>query len=124
MDRAPDGGVVITDYKTGRPQTQEDADESLQLSIYALAAREQWGYRVECLVLHNLEGNAQINTSRSDTELLEAQRKVETIAGRIASGEFAAKPGIHCGFCVYRVLCPRTEKRIPEPASSVAALTN
>ena len=38
-----DGGVVITDYKTGKAQSQEDSDESLQLSIYALAAREKWG---------------------------------------------------------------------------------
>ena len=57
IDRAAGDGVVITDYKTGRPKSQEDADESLQLSIYALAAREKWGYRAERLVFHNLEGN-------------------------------------------------------------------
>lgn len=124
MDRTPDGAVIITDYKTGRAQTQEDADESLQLSIYALAAREQWGYRVQRLVLHNLEENAQIETCRSDAELTEAQRKVETIAAKIASGEFAAKSGIHCGFCAYRVLCPKTEKRIPEPVSLAGAATS
>ena len=32
---------MIVDYKTGKPKTQEDADDSLQLSIYALAARDK-----------------------------------------------------------------------------------
>src|SRR5205807_6281181 len=44
IDRAPNGQVVIVDYKTGKARDQEDAEESLQLSIYALAARERWGY--------------------------------------------------------------------------------
>ena len=50
MDELADGRVVITDYKTGKPQSQEDADESLQLSIYAIAAQEKWGYRADHLV--------------------------------------------------------------------------
>ena len=33
-------GVRIIDYKTGRAKSQDDADESLQLSIYALAAKQ------------------------------------------------------------------------------------
>src|SRR5205823_2551922 len=33
--------VELIDYKTGRPRSQKDADKSLQLSIYALAARRQ-----------------------------------------------------------------------------------
>src|SRR5947209_17936828 len=45
IDRIGDCGVTITDYKTGKPQSQEDADESLQLSIYALSAREGCDYR-------------------------------------------------------------------------------
>jgi RecB family exonuclease len=39
IDRsAPDGSVAIIDYKTGKARDQEDADESLQLSLYAIAA--------------------------------------------------------------------------------------
>ncbi len=68
IDRTGDGGVTITDYKTGKPQSQEDADESLQLSIYALAAREKWGYRAERLVFYNLEENAAVITTRSELQ--------------------------------------------------------
>ena len=42
------------DYKTGKPKTQEDADDSLQLSIYALAARHM-GFTASSLVFINLE---------------------------------------------------------------------
>lgn len=119
IDRSGDC-VVITDYKTGRAKTQEDADESLQLSIYAMAAHEKWGYRADRLVFHNLDGNTQVVTRRSDAELNAAAMKVTAIAGEIAAGKFDAKPGIHCGFCAYRVLCPKTEKRIPETLVSAA----
>jgi RecB family exonuclease len=114
MDQGPDGTVIITDYKTGRPKSQEDADDSLQLSLYALAARAEWGYRAAHLIFHNLEGNSTICTQRSEMQLEEAKLTVADIATKIAAGEFAPKPGIQCGSCAYRLLCPKTEKRVPE----------
>jgi DNA helicase-2/ATP-dependent DNA helicase PcrA len=114
MDRMASGEVVITDYKTGKPQSQEDADKSLQLSIYALAARESWGYRVHHLTFHNLEGSSSVTTHRDDRQLQEAALRVETVAASIVQGQFEAKTGFHCSFCRYRNLCPATEKRVPE----------
>ena len=124
IDRGSGDAVVITDYKTGRPQTQDDADDSLQLSLYALAAREQWGYHVERLVLHSLDGNIEVSTTRSEKQLQAAKMKVEEIASKIASGDFTAKPGVQCGFCAYRVLCTKKEKRIPELVSLAGAGTS
>lgn len=112
IDKLSDGQIAITDYKTGKPQSQEDADESLQLSIYALAAREKWGYRAQHLVFCNLEDNSSVVTHRSDIQLEEAKLKVEDVAVRIAAGDFEPKRGFHCGFCAYRNLCPATEKRL------------
>jgi len=110
IDKLANGEVVITDYKTGKPQSQEDADESLQLSIYALAAKAKWGYRVKHLVLHNLAENTYATASRSALQLEEAKLKVQNVAGQIAAGEFDPKPGFHCRFCAYYSLCPSTEK--------------
>jgi DNA helicase-2/ATP-dependent DNA helicase PcrA len=112
MDRASDSRVVIIDYKTGKPRSQEDADESLQLSLYAIAARECWEKNPERLVFYNLETNAAISTTRSELQLQEAKAEVEEVAKKIASGHFDPTPGFHCGFCAYRRLCPATEKRL------------
>jgi DNA helicase II / ATP-dependent DNA helicase PcrA len=120
IDTLPDGQIVITDYKTGKPRSQKDADESLQLSIYAWAAREKWGYRADRLVFYNLEENSAVATTRNEMQLNEARRKVEEVAAKIAAGEFHPRPGFHCRFCAYRSLCPATEKRvysIARPAS-------
>lgn len=128
IDRAscdnPGDRVVITDYKTGKPKTEEDADKSLQLSLYAVAARENWGYHTERLVFHNLDGNTAISTTRSDIELEEAKLKVEEVAEKIAAGKFEPTPGFHCAWCSYRLLCPKTEKRVPELLSIAAAQKN
>ncbi len=111
IDRLESGRVTITDYKTGKPQIQEDADESLQLSIYAMAAQEKFGYDVDRLMFYNLTENSIVTTRRSEQQLQEARHKVQDVAAKIAEGRFEAKPGFYCSFCSYRNLCPKTEKR-------------
>ena len=118
IDRRPDDSVAIVDYKTGKARDQEDADESLQLSLYAIAAKEKWGYTVGALVFHNLEENVPVITTRSEGQLLAARGRVEAAAQGIADGKFEAKPGMHCNFCAYRSLCPEKEKRIPHRMES------
>jgi DNA helicase-2/ATP-dependent DNA helicase PcrA len=112
IDKLEAGKVAIIDYKSGKPQDQEDADESLQLSIYAIAAREKWGYEADQIAFYNLATNSQVTTRRSDIELQDAKARVEEVAHRVAVGKFEPKPGFHCTFCAYRSLCPATEKRI------------
>ena len=113
IDRRPDGTVAVVDYKSGKTKDQEDADKSLQLSLYAIAAQEKWGYNVGVLIFHNLEENVPIVTMRSTSDLLAARERVTAAAQGIADGIFNAKPGNHCNFCAYRSLCPEKEKRIP-----------
>jgi DNA helicase-2/ATP-dependent DNA helicase PcrA len=118
IDRLDGSRVVITDYKTGRPKSQEDADKSLQLSIYALAAREKWGYQADQVAFYNLEENSSVVTRRSESQLQECKQKVEEVARKIAANEFDAKPGFYCSFCAYRSLCPATEKRLHTPPAA------
>src|SRR5581483_10363799 len=110
--RVKDGAVAITDYKTGKPQSQDDADDSLQLSIYALAAQQMWGYAVDRLVFYNLQVYTSVITQRERSELEEARQTVETVAAKIADGRFEAKPGFYCAFCAYANICPAREKPI------------
>ena len=120
IDRRSDGTVAIIDYKTGKARDQESADESLQLSLYAIAAREKWKYQVGALVFHNLAENIPVMTYRSESDLLSARVSVEEAAKGIAQGVFEAKPGQHCNFCAYRSLCPEKEKRIPRLTTAKA----
>ena len=124
IDRTGPDTVAIVDYKTGKPKSQEDADESLQLSLYALAARETWGMRADRLIFHNLENNVPVFTTRNDAELEAAKLRVQKAADGIAEGKFAADPGYHCAFCPYRNLCPATEKVVAAPQKKSASRAN
>ena len=124
IDRTGADTVAIVDYKTGKPRSQEDADESLQLSLYALAAREIWGKRADRLILYNLENNTPVCSTRTDAELEAAKLRVEEVAERIARGEFPSKAGYHCAFCPYRNLCPATERAVAAPQKRSASRIN
>jgi DNA helicase-2/ATP-dependent DNA helicase PcrA len=115
IDRLEDGSVRIVDYKTGEPKSEKYADESLQLSIYALAAAQKWDYKASALMLQNLKDGSMAVTHRDEKELAEATEQVREAAANIAAEEFAAKTGRHCGWCAYRSLCPATEKSLPLP---------
>ena len=112
LDRIAGARVAIVDYKTGAPKKPEEADDSLQLSLYALAARDQWGLEPERLAFYNLDGNQEVATTRTPEELRAVEERVAEVAARIAAGEFEANPGRHCAWCVYRELCPATEPRL------------
>jgi len=120
IDERPDGSVSIVDYKTGKARDQESADGSLQLSLYAIAAKEKWGFEVGALSFYNLEDNVPVVTTRAESDLLAARNRVQDAAEGIASGEFKARLGMHCGFCAYRSLCPEKERRIPRVATASA----
>jgi ATP-dependent exoDNAse (exonuclease V) beta subunit len=121
MDRvdAVDGGVVITDYKSGRPWDEDMADDSLQLSIYALAAR-QLGMKPVSLVIHNVENDSQIRTTRSEADLAGAEGEVKAVGNSIAGGDFEPKSGRHCNWCGYRAICPATEQKFFPSAVAAA----
>ena len=42
VDELPDGSFELIDYKTGRPKSEDDLRDDVQLSLYQLAARESW----------------------------------------------------------------------------------
>ncbi|MGB7437169.1 MAG: ATP-dependent DNA helicase, partial [Candidatus Acidiferrum sp.] len=50
--------VEIVDYKTGKPKKEADVRKGLQLSIYALAAREIFEWNPVRLVFHYLQDNS------------------------------------------------------------------
>jgi len=112
IDRITGKRVAIIDYKTGRPRTDDHARKSLQLSIYAIAAREKWDYDAERLAFYNLADNSEVSCKRDQRQLDDACRRVAEVAAAIKAGNFDPKPGYHCLWCAYRNLCPATEERL------------
>ena len=111
-------GYVIVDYKTGNPKPQKIADDSLQLSIYAMSMGP--GKPVKTLIFQNLEDNSTVETTRAPEDLRESEARIAAVAAGIAAGQFAAKVGRHCNWCAYRAICPEMEVIVPASAREIA----
>jgi DNA helicase-2/ATP-dependent DNA helicase PcrA len=112
IDRLPDGRARIIDYKTGKSKSQEDAEESFQLSIYAIAAQRVWQLEPAALAFYNLDNNTVVEAARTPAALAEAEQRVADVAQKIREGRFDAKPGGHCQWCAYRSVCPEKEEKV------------
>ncbi|MGH9431579.1 MAG: RecB family exonuclease, partial [Terriglobia bacterium] len=106
------GGVAheLIDYKTGRPRTQKDADQSLQLAVYALAARELHGAIPARLTFYNLTDNRAVSSVRTEEKLRESLDELRAVAREIRDGAFEANPGFHCRWCSFVSICPAHEQ--------------
>jgi RecB family exonuclease len=120
-DRQADGTIAIVDYKTGAAKDQEEADESLQLSIYAMAAEQMWNQIPARLAFYNLETNATSETQRTPEELTATKHRIVEVASLIRDGRFDPKPGQHCMFCGFREVCPKQEEPIWHVAAAMLA---
>ncbi len=110
LNSARSNRVELVDYKTGRPRSQKDADDSLQLSIYALAAREQFKLDPARLTFYNLTSNEPVSSARTEKDLEEAQSKIREVADAIRGLNFPATPGYVCRHCDYVPICPAHEE--------------
>jgi ATP-dependent DNA helicase UvrD/PcrA len=102
--------VELIDYKTGNPRSQKDADKSLQLSVYALAARDQLDLEPRRLVFYNLSNNQPISTVRTAKELEEVRQKIMEVAAEIRRMIFPPAPGFACRYCEFVPICPAHEE--------------
>jgi superfamily I DNA/RNA helicase/RecB family exonuclease len=108
VDGLPSGGIEVLDYKTGRLSSQKGVDESLQLSIYALACRDALGLGTpEKVTLYFTEAAIRMSTTRTDEQLDAAREELLARAAVIRSGDFRATPSHDaCHRCDYRAICP------------------
>jgi len=104
--------VEIVDYKTGKPKKDADAKKDLQLSLYALAAKEIFEWNPVRLVFHYLQNNQIQVSTRDSKQLDEAQKIVQETAADIRAGEFPPNPGFICRSCAYKPICPTHEEAL------------
>ena len=106
----PDQSVELVDYKTGRPPTQKDADKSLQLSVYALAARDELHLNPTKLTFYSLTSNEPVRTVRTSKSLDLVVTEIRGVAEQIRKQLFPPKPGFACKYCDYELICPAHEE--------------
>ncbi len=111
VDELPDGSFELIDYKTGRPKSEDDLRDDVQLSLYQLAARESWEVDARAGSYYYVLDNEKVPVAHSDDELARVKATVEEIADGILEQEFEPKPSYElCSFCDYRIICPAAEK--------------
>ncbi len=109
INRLDGDKIEIVDYKTGTPKDETSARKSLQLSIYALAARDVLEKTPARLSFYNLVSNEAVSAGRSTAQLEKASVQIQETAAGIRAREFAPAPGYLCKFCDFRLLCPAHE---------------
>ncbi|MGD0908725.1 MAG: ATP-dependent DNA helicase [Candidatus Acidiferrales bacterium] len=117
VNRLAGGGEEIIDYKTGKPGNEEKARKDVQLSVYALAAREVFDWSPSRLTLYYLQTNHPVSTTRDDKKLNKVRSEIQEAAADIRAGNFPAKPGFACKFCDYESICPAQEQGAAASAS-------
>jgi RecB family exonuclease len=110
IERHYPGQLRVIDYKTGSSQpTLKQAQESLQLGFYLLAARADpeltaQGKPSEAQFWHPTKDNPVRKFDPSN--LASVESKLRTIGAGIASEAWPATPGAHCRYCTVRLICP------------------
>lgn len=97
----PDGGLELVDFKSGSGREREDAGESLQLPLYAMATARKHGLRPGdvAYTYYYLRDGAEHRVVPSGGTFDATTERVERIMRAIEEGRFEAPPGCTCYAC-------------------------
>ena len=111
VDRLPSGEYELIDYKTGRPKSVEQLAGDVQLSLYAIAAREAWGLEATRGAYYYLLDDEKVAVA-GDADRADWIRGVTLqVAEGIRAQEFEPTPSPRsCKLCDYRLVCPASER--------------
>ncbi len=111
VDQLPGGGYELIDYKTGRPKSEAQLADDVQLSLYAVGAREAWELDASRQAYYYLLDDRKVSVPDDDGRRAEWIREVTMEVGEgILSQGFEPTPSFTaCSFCDYRLVCPAAE---------------
>ncbi|HWE11788.1 MAG TPA: ATP-dependent DNA helicase [Solirubrobacteraceae bacterium] len=112
VDRLPDGEYELIDYKTGRPKTAGQLADDVQLSLYAVGARESWHLDASRQAYYYLLDDQKVEVPMDEGDRGEWVREVAMeVAEGILSQGFEPTPSFAaCSICDYRLVCPAAER--------------
>jgi len=113
IDRLAEGSDAryeLIDYKTSRPRTAEQLADDVQLSLYALAAREAWQLESSRQAYYYVLDDLKVPVPRSERDEEEVRDTVLEVGEGILSQAFEPTPSQRaCAICDYRIVCPAAE---------------
>jgi DNA helicase-2/ATP-dependent DNA helicase PcrA len=112
VDRLPSGGYELIDYKTGRPKTAAQLADDVQLSLYAVGAREAWELDASRQAYYYVLDDEKVSVPFDDGDRSEWITAVamETAEGILSQGFEPTPSYAACSICDYRLVCPAAER--------------
>jgi DNA helicase-2/ATP-dependent DNA helicase PcrA len=100
----------LIDYKTSRPKTASELKDDVQLSLYALAAREAWQLESSRQAYHYVLDDRKVPIPRGEKDAESVRGTVLAVGERVLAQEFDPTPSpAVCSICDYRIVCPAAE---------------
>ena len=110
IDRLAPGAEAeyeLIDYKTSRPRTPEQLGQDIQLSLYALAAREDWRLESTQQAYYYVLDDLIVPVPEPATDAQSLESIVLEVGDGILAQEFEPTPSpAACAMCDYRIVCP------------------
>jgi RecB family exonuclease len=99
----------LIDYKTSRPKSVEELREDVQLSLYALAARESWQVEAASRAYYYVLDDLIVRLPAEDDEE-RVRTTVLSVGEGIMGQRFEPTPSrAACRICDFRIVCPAAE---------------
>lgn len=107
VDRIDDETIEVVDFKSNRMLfTRDEVDTDLQMSVYALAARQMWPWAKKMrFTFDMLRHDTRMTTYRSEEEMRDAADYVVAIGRNTEKGLYPARLNSNCGYCDHRNAC-------------------
>ncbi len=110
VDRLPDGGYELIDYKTGDPGSGPKLSGDVQLAVYRMAAREAWRIEADSGAYWYVLADKRVSIEAEPDDAERVERTVLEVAAGISDQDFEPRPSHEiCSWCDYRLICPASE---------------
>jgi len=111
LERAPDGGLVITDYKTGRAPRENDVSGKMrQLEMYAYMVRALRGELPARMRLMYLKDKVVLEQQPTESSMKFLEKRTialfDAIERACTNGTFPTRRSGLCNFCNFKPWCP------------------
>ena len=111
LERASDGGLVITDYKTGRAPRESDVGSKMrQLEMYAYMVRALHGELPSRMRLMYLKDKVVLEQRPTESSMKFLEKRTialfDAIERACTNGTFPTRKSGLCNFCNFKPWCP------------------